>query len=480
MPENSRSSLSADVFWAHSPRPGRSDGHLLFDHLRSTAERARHFAAAFDSGEHAYLAGLCHDVGKLAEAFQRRVRGEQVDSPHSMHGARLILERYGENHVSLALALIIAGHHTGLPCLTVSAAGDRPSRSFLQRKQKAPDLGEVERALPDDFLPPGLPPLPSWLDVDPRKLKKRQRDELLRSLEMWVRFLFSALVDADFLDTGAFYAGGERPRSFSTIAELRQRLDDSVDAMVAGLDEEDRRSEVNRLRAEVLTACRDGADRAPGFFSLTVPTGGGKTLSGLSFALRHAEHHGLRRVIAAIPYTSILEQNAKVYRKHLGDAEVVEHHSALDPEGDQEDQERSEADQERTRKLHELSTENWDAPVIVTTNVQLFESLFSNRTSSCRKLHNVARSVILLDETQVLPAELLLPLLEGLRELVTHYGCTVVLTTATRPAFDARDDFPHGLSDIRELAPDAAGLARRLRRVDVEWRHREGAIEWPP
>jgi CRISPR-associated endonuclease/helicase Cas3 len=272
-------------------------------------------------------------------------------------------------------------------------------------------------------------------------------------------------VDADYLATESFYSPGVREAAvtgFDALSVLRQRLDDSIDDLMAGLPEERRMSTVNLRRSEVLAACRIAADRPPDFFSLTVPTGGGKTLAAMSFALRHAERHGLQRVIAAIPFTSIIEQNAAVYRRALGEANVIEHHSGLDPLAAQERNGEAE-----TRRR--LAAENWDAPVIVTTNVQLFESLFADSPSRCRKLHNIARSVILLDEAQTLPVDYLLAVLDILKELTLHYGCTVVLTTATQPALARRESLPQGLEGVYEIIPDRHALARDLQRVEVSW-----------
>ena len=217
---------------------------------------------------------------------------------------------------------------------------------------------------------------------------------------------------------------------------------------------------VNRRRGEVLDACRAKAALDPGFFSLNVPTGGGKTLSSLAFALdRTPRQHGLRRVVYAIPFTSIIEQTADVFREALGDlgGEVLEHHSNLEPDDPS-------AQTDRSR----LAAENFDAPLVVTTNVQLFESLFASRTSRCRKLHRLARSVIILDEAQALPPRLLAPTLAALEELVRNYGATVLLCTATQPAIERRDGFPIGIAGVRPIIDEPARLHQSLRRTTVE------------
>ena len=218
------------------------------------------------------------------------------------------------------------------------------------------------------------------------------------------------------------------------------------------------------------------AESKPGLFSLTAPTGAGKTLASMLFAIRHAalhrEEHGLRRVIVVLPYTSIIEQNAQVYRDVFGEQAVLEHHSNLDPEKE------AERKGQEITGTHALASENWDAPLIVTTTVQFFESLFANRTSRCRKLHNIAGSVIILDEVQSLPPEFLLTILDALKELTAHYGCTVVLSTATPPALVARPAFPAGLPDVIEIIPDRAQLSRGLRRVNFHWPKSQAPENW--
>ena len=278
------------------------------------------------------------------------------------------------------------------------------------------------------------------------------------------------LVDADRLDTEAFCEPKKaalRSR-FSSIATLRERLDSFIDQKMDSLTTIEKTTPVNLSRAEILEACRKAATLSPGVFSLTVPTGGGKTLSAMSFALNHAERHGLRRVIVVIPYTSIIEQNADVYSQALGAENVVEHHSSLDP-----DKKKDKYGEELTNR-HELACENWDAPVIVTTTVQFFESLFSNHASRCRKIHNIARSVIVLDEVQCLPPGFLLSIVEALNELATHYGCSIVLSTATPPALAARERFETGLKGIREIVANTKELAGKLKRVEYAWPN-EGA-----
>lgn len=453
--------------YAHSldHRP-LSEWQELDDHLSAVAALAERFAAAFDAAPWGRLAGLWHDLGKYQPKFQDYIRGKGDGVEHAVIGALLAQAKDPKGlDACLPLAFVIAGHHTGLANLAAGDGGG-PKPLVPKLREARHLLTNALPSIPKPLQSHALPALPARLQPT-RRLSRTEQERLRRASELWIRFLFSSLVDADFLDTDAFYRPGERLREtagFASIGGLRERLDAFVDDLAAKAKRA-KPSPVNELRTEVLEACRRQAERPPGMFSLSVPTGGGKTLAAMAFALRHAERHGLRRVIAAIPYTSIIEQNAAVYRRALGDRNVIEHHSNLDPD-------------KETRR-NKLTSENWDAPVIVTTNVQLFESLFARRGSRCRKVHNVAKSVILLDEAQTLPAGFLLPILDALRELCECYGCSVVLSTATQPALERRPGLEQGLENVREIAPEPRELARRLRRFDASWPEREAdPLSW--
>ena len=437
---------------------GTQEPQLLIDHLRGVAERAKAFAEAFSSGEIAFLAGMLHDFGKYSNAFQRKLRGEDNGARHSGIGAVLAQEKGG---ITDYLKYAIAGHH-----------GKLSSREKLKSRlnEEAAGLDECLRNAGDIGVPEELSP-PGFLRGKPRR--RTEKDIAKRRKEFWIRFLFSALVDADRLDAeqhGTPEAARIREQ-YASIPELREMIDTGIDDFVDGIDENLRQTTVNQSRARILHSCREAAAEQPGFFSLTVPTGGGKTLSAMSFALRHAETHGMDRVIVVIPYTSIIEQNAGEYQEKLGADNVLEHHANLDPEED------INQNGEEIARKHLLAAENWDAPVIVTTTVQFFESLFSHRASRCRKVHNIARSVIILDEVQTLPPKYLITIVDGLNELVENYGCTVVLSTATPPALSAEKGFEDGLKDVREIVPDPNQLLHDLERVEYEWRTDEAAWE---
>ncbi|AKQ70611.1 CRISPR-associated helicase Cas3 [Myxococcus hansupus] len=420
--------------------------HLLREHLEAVGQWAARLAPREDLRAPALAAGRWHDLGKYTQDFQFRIRKENgfeahlekegaLERDHSTAGALWALS---QDRRLLPLALAIAGHHAGLP--------DLPKfKERVGRDEKQALLADA-RARCDS---PSL--LNEPLGFSPETLVKLEP----RQLELWTRMLFSVLCDADFLDTEAFFdasrgAAREVPVSLS---QLSARLREFLDEKQRGAPD----TEVNRVRREVLAAAVEAASQQPGVFSLTVPTGGGKTLTSMAFALEHARAQGLERVIVAIPFTSIIEQSAEAYRQAFQGLEhaVIEHHSAVDPD--------------KETPLNRVASENWDAPVIVTTTVQLLESLFARRPSACRKLHRVARSVIVLDEAQTLPASLLEPILDGLGALVKDYGCSVIICTATQPALSRRPDFPEGLPEAREIVPASIRAFERLRRVRVRW-----------
>jgi len=436
---------------------------LLEDHLRNVAERAGELASSFGAREWGYLAGLWHDLGKYSDAFQRYLRSEGGVDYHVIESDEIPTAVAGKiDHTSAGaqhaveaapvlghlLAYCIAGHHAGLHDAIADGAC---LNARLKKRVESWELG------PDRIRESAIPPLPGFLQDLGRHIG--HPEEAPFSISFFVRMLFSCLVDADFLDTEAFM-DPERARSRPRWpGDILARMEGGLDRFVRNLETVDR-SPVAQRRREVRESCLRAAARAPGLFSLTVPTGGGKTLSSLAFALRHALEHGLDRIVYVIPFTSIIEQNAAVFRKmfeplvgkNIPDP-VLEHHSTID------------AGKETIGSR--LAVENWDAPLIVTTSVQFYESLFANRTSRCRKLHNLARSVIILDEAQKLPVDFLRPCLLALRELAASYGSTMVLCTATQPAIARRDEFSIGLEGVREIVPDPPALYRVLKRVEV-------------
>lgn len=443
-------------FYAHSTdRPDKHDWQPLAEHLIGVGQRARAAADVFGAGALAQAAGLLHDLGKYTDKFQARLEGKEPKLDHATHGAREILSHYSQlAPLAHLLAYAIAGHHAGL----ANGAGGEGKRTTLADRlaRELPPLHAQWRS--DLYLPPS-----DALAAGARLKPAPERRGF--QLAFFVRMLFSVLVDADYLDTEAFYRqlDGRTTRDEAAMPGL-DALRARLDAHLTGLRSNDDGRLVHRLRQQILNEVRSRAGWAPGLFSLTVPTGGGKTLASMAFALDHAIAHGLRRVIYVIPFTSIIEQNATVFRQafgDLGEASVLEHHSALvdDPEQAPE-----------ARKKLRLAMENWDAPIIVTTAVQFFESLFADRPARCRKLHNITGSVIVLDEAQMLPPAVLRPCVAALDELALNYRSSIVLCTATQPALRSEDGFAGGFSHMRELISDPPTLYRALQRVRV---HRE-------
>ncbi|MBP6057546.1 MAG: CRISPR-associated helicase Cas3' [Nitrosomonas sp.] len=427
--------------------------HALDEHLIKVSKRAGEMAQKFCSADWAKIAGLWHDLGKYSAEFQEYIKkasgydaeahieGAPGRVDHSTAGAIHAINSFDKH--GRILAYLIAGHHAGLPDWYSSESG---GKALSVRLGQPALLSRVlAQKIPSDLLEQEKPSSPVLGDRN--------------GFALWLRMLFSCLVDADFLDTEEFM---DKDKSDARRIErtLMQMLP-VFDRYMSGKTSSAKPTLVNSIRADVLLQCRIRAALPPGIFSLTVPTGGGKTLSSLAFALEHARYHGKRRIIYAIPYTSIIEQTADIFRdifKEYPDT-IIEHHSNLETK-------------KETAKSR-LATENWDAPLIVTTNVQLFESLFSSKTSRCRKLHNLVDSIVVLDEAQLLPPEFLQPILDVLNLLATHYRVTFVLSTATQPALNTtKDSFGRtvrrGLDNVREIIADVDALYTVLDRVKVE------------
>lgn len=438
------------LYWAHTaPSEGNGGWQPLSDHLVRTAGLARGFGARIGIPELAALAALLHDLGKYSDEFQEYLRasaalrkakgpmarlGRTID--HKLLGAAAA-ERIGP--VSTAVAPMIAGHHGGLLDLAESRALWRAADPGLVMRRARVDgvLSQIGSA-------------------------ERLREEVGRhaggtSTEMLVRMTFSCLVDADALDTEAHdrpTRAGDRGHHLE-IARLRDWLLAAQDALLRDAPP----TRVNRVRAEVYRDCLVAAELPPGCFRLTVPTGGGKTRSSLAFALSHAAAHGLERVIYAIPYTSIIDQTVEVFREVLPEkGAVLPHHSgAFEAYGGNDDGDEG---------WQRLATDNWDAPVVVTTNVQFFESLLGSRPGRSRKLHRIARSVVVLDEVQTLPPALLDPMLDVLRCLAEEWGVTIVLCSATQPAVGELDKPGVCLPNVREIVRNPGAHFRGLERVE--------------
>lgn len=456
--------------------------HPLKTHLACVSAMAGKFLDGHPAANEAALAGLLHDLGKYGDRFQKRLRGEEHGLDHWSQGAWLALQK----HRAIAAALAIQGHHIGLQYLSETELRKLRPESLtvnhpLQLQLSEPDVTKLEqRLIADGIVVPALPATVLGNSVDKR---------IDRMLD--VRILFSALVDADFLDTEAHFQGDANGKRYREPGpELG--AGSALEILLAEIEKKQRETTaaaaVTNVRSSLLRACLDAAERETGLFTLTAPTGSGKTLAMLAFALRHALTHGLRRVVMVIPYLSIIEQTAAIYRglfaPVFGEQYVLEHHSLAGTgkersETDNEGEEHKAMSAERQRRL---LAENWDAPLVVTTSVQMLESLFSNRPSACRKLHRLARSVILFDEVQTLPPNLSVPTLAALSHLAHRYRSTVVFATATQPAFDHLHDAVKTQCvsgwKPREIVQEPIRLFTPMRRTQVTWGDPDLAIGW--
>ena len=425
---------------AHSAEDGRTQP--FYEHATQVAALARSFASAFGGEEQAETLGLLHDIGKCSPAGQRRMRepdSEKVE--HSAAGAEVLGGNALTNQYGYLLAYCVAGHHGGLPDGGVPTdTEDRPSlcAKLKRQRRRARDYAPFEEAI-----------TPPATITPPFELVYSRKSQAF-SIVFRTRMLFSCLVDADFLDT----------ESFMNVTPLREGIGEALPVLNERLTRKlDSFGEPGNLvakkRKQVLEDCLRTAEVPRGLFTLTVPTGGGKTLSSLAFALKHAIKNGLRRVIYVIPYTSIIDQTAAIFRDVLGEQNVLEHHHNVSYD----------STEDRDTDPRALATENWDTPIVVTTNVQFFESLFANRTSRCRKLHNIANSVLIFDEAQMLPLDLLIPSAHAIEELVRNHRCTAVLCSATQPAL--RNYFDVSL-EMREICSSPVELYQALRRVRFE------------
>ena len=402
------------------------------DHLRGTADLAEEFAAKFGKADWGYCCGMLHDIGKYSQEFQRKIHENlniQVD--HSTAGAKVCNELGGYYWL---LTYCIAGHHAGL--LDLGRKG-LPSSLLGRLEKRLCDYSAFEKEIKIPQIT--TPPITLNPEKDPHF-----------ALSVFIRMLYSCLVDADFLDTEHFMSNGTVQRDSGECMEvLLDKLKDRIAKWLVNRDD----TTVNGRRSEILRNCLEQGKNPKGLFQLTVPTGGGKTVASLAFALQHAVENHMDRVIYVIPYTSIIEQNAQVFREILSSENVLENHSNVDYESSEE------------FKPMQLAAENWDKPVVVTTNVQFFESLYANKSSKCRKLHNIVNSVIIFDEAQMLPANYLKPCMAMIEELLQQYGTSIVLCTATQPALQ---QFLPEKYVARELCPRRDEQFRFFERVTYQ------------
>lgn len=441
------------TFFAHTAPEHDPDGswQSLPEHLNQVAELAGHFATEARPGDEdfkrsAELCAYLHDLGKFRDDFQRYLSGEIPKSKktrHAIYGAKAAATCLKSLHA----LFVILGHHAGLP-----------DSGLIKAK-----LDEIDNTELDDLL--------EVLSKHSQVFSEFKQEFLRNSkcppnTDLTIRMLFSCLVDADWLDT----ASHMQELKLEERALNHDLCIDSLDRYIGSFSDAPRNT-LSELRQSIYHSACSAGSNPQGFFSMTVPTGGGKTLSSMAFALQHAKTHTLKRIIVVIPFLSIIEQNADVYRNVFGDDCIIEHHSAIEPPS---------ADDESGRFAeHRLLSENWNAPIVITTSVQFIESLFASKPSRCRKLHNIARSVVIFDECQTLPTHLLEPTLNIFREMVKEYGTSILLCTATQPGFSA-DSIKNGLraEEITEVAPNPCELFARLQRVKYEFPASDKPTSW--
>lgn len=466
-------------YFAHSSNPAGSPWEPLKEHLNCVADRAAQYARIFDAEEEARIAGLWHDLGKYSDVFIKRLRGEASGLDHWSMGA--IVALYELKEKALAAALAIQGHHIGLQKGSAENIREELNLSMLSDAEKRSDqlcLTEsdwnllLKRFGEDGFEVPS-PPSRSLYDL--------KAPHIAAMLD--VRMLFSALVDADYIETEAHFEGDadgrKKYRQVGPPLQAKQALKLITEHITALETRSSASREVQSVRRQLFEDCMSSAAQPKGIFTLTAPTGAGKTLAMLAFALEHAKKHPeIHRVVMVVPFLSIIEQTAGVYRElfesHLGPHYVLEHHSLADIGMLHEDAARDRNNEDEAKLIARLLTENWDAPLVLTTSVQFFESLFANRPGKCRKLHRLANSVILFDEVQTLPPPLAVPSLASLSRLSERYGCSVVLSTATQPAFDHLHENVKTYAMVgwkpRSITSEPQGLFVHAKRVTVDWR----------
>ncbi len=429
-----------DIMIAHIDAEGNIQE--VKDHLLGTAVRAKGFASEFDCGDAAYLCGLLHDIGKYSEAFQKRIRNplssNRVD--HSTAGA-VELQKLDRSYIALGMA--VAGHHSGLlDGGNITTASPEDGTYFGRHKKILEDYSGWKKELQPEISAICPATFPAFCT------------ENTFSLSFFIRMVFSCLVDADYLDTEAFMNRGQVKRGgYDSLEALLHCFEEYVsDWLEMEPADTGANTELCRQRNRILRECmKNGKEYSRGLYTLTVPTGGGKTTASMGFALNHACTHGLKRIIYVIPYTSVIDQNAAVFERIFGQENVLEHHSGVSY-----DVSENEGEEKNYRKA--LATENWDAPIIVTTAVQFFESLYGSRSGKCRKLHNMANSVIIFDEAQTLPTPYLEPCVAAMAQLAKNYRSTIVLCTATQPALEERFQTYMPKYRIREICSDTEEL----------------------
>ncbi len=436
-----------EIFFAHSKNKN-GNNHQLKDHLIGVGEKAKRFASKWNAAELGNILGQVHDLGKYCREFQDYLLNNGKPVEHSISGAIYLIDELKINYNEI-MALLIAGHHSGLhnvSDLNISISEKRKN-GFVQRSIK-----RYKHHFKDKFSK-----INDKLDINIKNPLE---------VEFFIRMMFSSLVDADFLDTEEHF--DQKKYSLRELGKYNlKKLWEMFEKDQNELQSTAENNLVNCVRRKIYKNVINKADTNNDFFSMTVPTGGGKTRTGIGFALKHAVYNNMDRIIVVIPYTNIIEQTAKEYRDILGEDKILEHHSNF---------EFKEEDNEKENRI-KLATENWDMPIIVTTSVQFFESIFSCKVSRIRKIHNLANSIILFDEVQTLPPGFLKSILQVMKQLVFNYSSTIIFSTATQPAFKTRLGFD-GIDKIKEIAPKPDKIYKKLKRVKYNFEYINKKMSW--
>jgi CRISPR-associated helicase Cas3/CRISPR-associated endonuclease Cas3-HD len=445
------------LYYAHKENKGKYP-ETVSAHLRETAALAAGFTSIWDRRDEGFATGILHDLGKYTDLFKQVLEGKAQQVDHATPGAHALLKLYKEEGVAAALAA--QGHHDGLQVGRLKDLSEalkmKEPVSSQNKTYSSRDVSTLLKYFQQDNLkiPPGF---------KSDYLEEYKNNRSVAAM-FYARMLYSALVDADFLATEAHYNSNQKGfykyRPAGNKLEPEVLLATLLEYMVTIKKKSNANKQLDSLRNDLFNTCLENGGNPKGIYTLAAPTGAGKTLSTLAFALNHAAKHKLRRIIFVMPYLNIIEQNALVYREvfqKCGDGLVLEDHSMIDLPEEQR-----------------LFAENWDAPIIVTTTVRFFEGMFANRSSACRRLHNIASSVIIFDEAQSLPPQLAISTLAAISYLVERFGCTAVFSTATQPTFEMFNDqvkcYTNSGWQPLELVPQELKVFKRTRKVQVRWR----------
>ena len=428
------------MYYAHSENTSK-EKHPLSKHLSSTANLASSFSCDESYNDLFEITGILHDLGKYQKDFQRYLieGGRRGSVPHASWGAG-----YARTAGILEASIAIDGHHKGMP--------DHADWKTDTERFKNNDIANFDAVVKEFISDNGINES-KFKNIKPPLFNRENKSQR----ELFTRYLFSALTDGDWLSTEAHF----EPETHSLRPAAELSISEMIKSLGAAFSLKSSEGEINALRNEARAEALSYSNLPLGFFSLSLPTGLGKTLTSMAWALEHARANRLKRIIVVLPYVNIIDQTAAVFKNIFGENSVLEYHSGYNEQHSIESSEECKTPEDR---MKELACENWDYPLIVTTTVQFFESLFSNKPSKCRKVHNISNSVVIFDEVQTLPKHLILPTLQMLKDVHTVMKTSFLFCTATQPAFEKRHGFD-GIDGITPLITSPAKLYEKTVRV---------------